>query len=82
VRRRSRGLFWRSLAEIGLRRPALLEDFLWMVALEEYFLAYMGDVDRQVQARFALLPPAPVTSSGLAGRPPSRPASPAVAAAP
>jgi radical SAM superfamily enzyme YgiQ (UPF0313 family) len=82
VRRRSWLLFWRSLAEIGLRRPGLLEDFLWMVALEEHFLAYMGDVDRQVQAQLAVLPPASVAPSGLAGRPPSRPVTPAVAASP
>ncbi|MEB3183658.1 MAG: B12-binding domain-containing radical SAM protein [Cyanobacteriota bacterium] len=58
VKRPTRLIFWRHLAALARRRPALLEDFLWMLALEEHFLAYRQEVREQVEAQLALLPAA------------------------
>ena len=55
VRRSTRWLLWRHLAELLLRRPALLEDFLWMLALEEHVLAYRAEVHEQVEAQLRVL---------------------------
>jgi radical SAM superfamily enzyme YgiQ (UPF0313 family) len=57
VRRPTRWRFWHHLGLMLLRRPALLEDYLWMLALEEHFLAYRVEVNRQVNAQLTLLPP-------------------------
>lgn len=57
VRRSTRWRFWHHLGLMLLRRPALLEDYLWMLALEEHFLAYRAEVNGQVNAQLALLPP-------------------------
>ena len=77
VRRQSRRAFWHHLGWIALRRPALLEEFLWMLALEEHFLAYREEVSREVNAQLAVLPAVPAPGPGRERPGPA----PAVAAA-
>ena len=59
VQRQTRWPFWHHLAVMLLSRPALLEDYLWMLALEEHFLAYRSEVNQQVNDQLdAMAPPA------------------------
>jgi len=59
VQRQTRWPFWHHLAVMLLSRPALLEDYLWMLALEEHFLAYRSEVKQQVNDQLvAMAPPA------------------------
>jgi hypothetical protein len=58
VQRQTRWPFWHHLAVMLLSRPALLEDYLWMLALEEHFLAYRSEVNQQVNDQLdAMAPP-------------------------
>jgi radical SAM superfamily enzyme YgiQ (UPF0313 family) len=82
VRRPSRRAFWHHLSWLALRRPALLEEFFWMLALEEHFLAYRQEVSRQVKAQLAVLPAAPSAPAAAGDGPAPLPLPVAVAATP
>ena len=69
VRRPTRWRFWHHLGLMLLRRPALLEDYLWMLALEEHFLAYRAELNHQVNAQLTLLPPTGPTAPRAAEAP-------------
>ncbi|MFZ9754202.1 MAG: B12-binding domain-containing radical SAM protein [Cyanobium sp.] len=81
VRRPSRRAFWHHLSWIALRRPALLEEFFWMLALEEHFLDYREEVSRQVKAQLAVLPAAPSAPAAAGAGPAPLPVAVAVAVA-
>jgi radical SAM superfamily enzyme YgiQ (UPF0313 family) len=51
VVRASRGRFWICLLTVALRRPRLLDQYLWMLMLNEHFLGYRSLVVDQVTAQ-------------------------------
>ena len=62
IRRNSRWLFWRQLVQLAWQRPQLLEDYLWMLLVEEHMLSYRAVVHREVEAQLA----SPLLSAGPA----------------
>ena len=65
MRRSSRWLFWRQLALMAMRRPQLLNDYLWMLLVEEHMLRYRDVIHREVEAQLA----SPLLSAGPAALP-------------
>ena len=58
-KRDTRWRFWRSLLEVARKNPAVLEQFLVVLAHNEHFLEYRGVVTREIQDQLAALPPEP-----------------------
>ena len=46
--RKTRWAFWRYLLLIAMRRPQVLDQFLWMALLSEHFLSYRSVVRQEV----------------------------------
>lgn len=65
VLRGSRWLFWRQLMALAIQRPQLLNDYLWMLLVEEHMLFYRQLVQREVEAQLA----SPLLSDGPAAPP-------------
>ena len=53
LRRRGRWLFWRQLVQLAWERPGVLEDYLWMLLVEEHLLRYREQVHQTVAAQLA-----------------------------
>ncbi|MEB3184428.1 MAG: DUF4070 domain-containing protein, partial [Cyanobacteriota bacterium] len=53
LQRGPRWLFWRQLLLLALQRPQLLNDYLWMLLVEEHMLRYRAVVHREVEAQLA-----------------------------
>ncbi len=51
VRRSSRWLFWRYLIDTVLKRPQILDQYLWMCVLNEHFLEYRSVVREEVTSQ-------------------------------
>jgi len=49
VIRESRWIFWKYLAQICIFAPQVLDEYLWLLMLEEHFLDYKEVVRSQVQ---------------------------------
>ena len=69
IKRPSRAVFWQQLADILINHPLILDDYLWLLMLNEHFLDYQQTVVQQVEEQLAysrtrhLLKPASLLSS-------------------
>jgi len=50
----TRSLFWPALLDLMRRQPAVVEDFLWMLMVQEHLQAYGALSRRQITAQLAL----------------------------
>jgi hypothetical protein len=57
IRRSTRGLFWRSLLKVALRRPYLLEELLIELSHNEHFMEYRALVSAEIAAQVEALGP-------------------------
>jgi hypothetical protein len=75
VVRETRWRFWLHLVQIALLHPQALNDYLWLLMLNEHFIDYQACVRDQVQQQlqYVALSSEPVQSAPL-------PSSPAAAA--
>ena len=51
--RPSRSVFWWQLADILIHHPRILDEYLWLLMLNEHFLDYQHTVKEQVHAQLA-----------------------------
>ena len=66
VKRDTRGRFWKYLVGMARQNPALLEQFLVVLAHNEHFLEYRSIVQREIREQLESLPPEePSTSRSL-----------------
>ena len=49
VRRSTRWLFWRQLMGLAINHPKILDEYLWLLMLNEHFLDYQLTVRQQVE---------------------------------
>jgi radical SAM superfamily enzyme YgiQ (UPF0313 family) len=54
VKRPSRGVFWQQLVAIVINHPMILDEYLWLLMLNEHFLDYQATARRQVEQQLAL----------------------------
>jgi len=74
IKRPSRAVFWQQLADILINYPLILDEYIWLLMLNEHFLDYQQTVFKQVEEQLAysrtrsMLRPAclPVVNTGLA----------------
>ncbi|GCE65020.1 hypothetical protein OMCYN_00944 [cyanobiont of Ornithocercus magnificus] len=64
MRRSTRWRFWRYILGIRRRNPALLEQFLIVLAHNEHFIEYRTIVQQEIRDQLKLLPPEEEESSG------------------
>ena len=57
IKRNTRGRFWRYMIGMARNNPAVLEQFLVMLAHNEHFIEYRGIVQREIREQLAALPP-------------------------
>jgi radical SAM superfamily enzyme YgiQ (UPF0313 family) len=53
IKRGSRSVFWAQLAKILIKYPLILEDYIWLLMLNEHFLDYKETAFEQVKAQLA-----------------------------
>ena len=53
--RKTRWLFWRRLWQISRQHPLILDEYLWLLMLNEHFIFYQASVNDQVQQQLQLL---------------------------
>jgi hypothetical protein len=46
-------VFWQQLADILINHPLILDDYLWLLMLNEHFLDYQQTVVQQVEEQLA-----------------------------
>jgi hypothetical protein len=46
-------VFWQQLADILINHPLILDDYLWLMMLNEHFLDYQQTVVQQVEEQLA-----------------------------
>ena len=63
VKRSTRTRFWRYVISMARRNPALLEQFISVLAHNEHFLEYRGIVQREIREQLESLPPEEPSSS-------------------
>jgi radical SAM superfamily enzyme YgiQ (UPF0313 family) len=68
LKRDTRWRFWRSLLEVARKNPAVLEQFLVVLAHNEHFLEYRSVVTREIQEQLQALPPEPPQAPATASR--------------
>lgn len=51
LRRDTRWLFWRQLVAMAWRHPFHLDDYLWLLMLNEHFIDYQSIVTTQIEAQ-------------------------------
>ena len=56
IKRSTRFRFWRYMFGMAMNNPALLEQFLVVLAHNEHFQEYRGVVTREIQEQLAELP--------------------------
>ena len=59
IKRDTRFRFWRYMVGMARHNPALLEQFLVVLAHNEHFQEYRGVVTREIEEQLAALPPEP-----------------------
>jgi radical SAM superfamily enzyme YgiQ (UPF0313 family) len=57
IKRNTRGRVWRYLLGMARHNPALLEQFLSVLAHNEHFMEYREIVTREIQGQLEALPP-------------------------
>ena len=66
IKRNTRTRFWRYLLGMARNNPALLEQFLSVLAHNEHFLEYRAIVQKEIREQLESLPPeAPSTTKVL-----------------
>ena len=63
IKRNTRTRFWRYLLGMARNNPALLEQFLSMLAHNEHFLEYRSIVQREICEQLEALPPEEPTAA-------------------
>ena len=58
-KRNTRVRFWLSLLEVARKNPAVLEQFLVVLAHNEHFMEYRSVVTQEIEEQLAALPPEP-----------------------
>jgi hypothetical protein len=53
IKRSSRSVFWTQLANILIKNPLILEEYIWLLMLNEHFIDYKETVFAQVNAQLA-----------------------------
>ena len=53
IKRSSRSVFWTQLANILIKNPLILEEYIWLMMLNEHFIDYKETVFAQVNAQLA-----------------------------
>jgi hypothetical protein len=51
VRRDTRWLFWSQLLALAWRHPEILDNYLWLLMLNEHFLDYQQPMTEQIEAQ-------------------------------
>ena len=51
IRRSTRWLFWRQLLAMTMRYPYRLDDYFWLLMLNEHFIDYQSIVTSQIEAQ-------------------------------
>jgi radical SAM superfamily enzyme YgiQ (UPF0313 family) len=54
VKRPSRGVFWQQLIAIVINHPMILDEYIWLLMLNEHFLDYEATARQQVEQQLAL----------------------------
>ena len=57
IKRNTRGRFWKYMLGMARQNPALLEQFLVVLAHNEHFLEYRAIVQREIREQLESLPP-------------------------
>ena len=57
IKRNTRGRFWRYMIGMARNNPAVLEQFLVVLAHNEHFIEYRGIVQREIREQLEALPP-------------------------
>ena len=57
IKRNTRSRFWRYMLSIARKNPAMLEQFLVVLAHNEHFLEYRSIVQREIREQLEALPP-------------------------
>ena len=57
IKRNTRSRFWRYMLSIARKNPAMLEQFLVVLAHNEHFLEYRSIVQREIREQLESLPP-------------------------
>jgi hypothetical protein len=47
-------VFWQQLVAIVINHPMILDEYLWLLMLNEHFLDYQATARRQVEQQLAL----------------------------
>jgi len=55
VVRKTRWLFWKHLWQIATQHPLILDEYLWLLMLNEHFITYQISMTNQVQQQLQLL---------------------------
>ena len=63
MKRSTRTRFWKYVISMARRNPALLEQFISVLAHNEHFLEYRGIVQREIREQLESLPPEEPSSS-------------------
>jgi len=51
--RETRWLFWKRLAQIGLYHSQILDEYLWLLMLNEHFIDYQAVIRDQVEKQLS-----------------------------
>ena len=63
IKRDTRGRFWKYMLGMARQNPALLEQFLVVLAHNEHFLEYRSIVQREICEQLEALPPEEPTAA-------------------
>jgi hypothetical protein len=63
IKRDTRGRFWKYMLGMARQNPALLEQFLVVLAHNEHFLEYRSIVQREIREQLESLPPEEPTAT-------------------
>jgi len=55
VKRPSRSVFWIQLVDILVKNPLILDEYIWLLMLNEHFLDYKETVYQQVTEQLAIV---------------------------
>lgn len=55
VFRKTRWRFWQRLCQIALQHPLVLDEYLWLLMLNEHFISYQVSMVKQVNQQLKLL---------------------------
>ena len=53
VVRETRWIFWKRLAQIALNHSLVLDEYLWLLMLNEHFIDYKDFIGEQIELQLA-----------------------------